>query len=422
VAFGEFSSFDVQPNTARMLIMAMFPGQTIGTAFYGGIILFASGCLAGFDAAAAEIIVGYTNAISAASQPQLAMNQSGELKWFFAHASVGDNMMSGIESLHAANPTYYQFTRSSVTDTPPATMQSGVIYDCLRGNPGWQAKVDWFSNYVNNGWCYPKVDVVMNKFCFVDPNAGLNYYLNSMTTLEAAHLHTFFVYATMPLTTNEDADNYARNIFNDSLRDWVRANHRILYDIADIEAHDTNGAEQTFIYSNSVCQKLFAGYTDDGGHLTTSIAQQTAALGFYALSEALLTADRDGDGMADWWEMANGLNPLDLSDADADHDGDGMDNLKEFLGGTDPNDPGSVLKIRAAACSGGAFQLEFIACSNIAYAVQFSPIPVSNSWQILASIPADASQRTILVIDHINGNSSPCFYRLAASRVSFGPP
>jgi subtilisin family serine protease len=46
--------------------------------------------------------------------------------------------------------------------------------------------------------------------------------------------------------------------------------------------------------------------------------------------------DDDNDQMPDAWEIANGLNPFDPSDAAADPDGDGATNLAEYLGGTDP--------------------------------------------------------------------------------------
>src|SRR5206468_11207725 len=60
--------------------------------------------------------------------------------------------------------------------------------------------------------------------------------------------------------------------------------------------------------------------------------------------QSLATADSDGDGLPDLWEIANGTNP-NVPDADADPDGDGQTNLQEYLAGTNPNDPFSFLRI-----------------------------------------------------------------------------
>ena len=46
--------------------------------------------------------------------------------------------------------------------------------------------------------------------------------------------------------------------------------------------------------------------------------------------------DSDEDGMPDDWERAYGLDPYEPTDADEDPDGDGVTNLDEFLAGTDP--------------------------------------------------------------------------------------
>ena len=45
--------------------------------------------------------------------------------------------------------------------------------------------------------------------------------------------------------------------------------------------------------------------------------------------------DSDGDGMPDEWEIANGLNPNDPSDANLDCNGDGYTNIEKYINGID---------------------------------------------------------------------------------------
>jgi len=55
--------------------------------------------------------------------------------------------------------------------------------------------------------------------------------------------------------------------------------------------------------------------------------------------------DADKDFVSDAWEIDNGLNPSDKTDATADADGDGKSNLEEYVSGTDPHDPSSCLRV-----------------------------------------------------------------------------
>jgi len=51
------------------------------------------------------------------------------------------------------------------------------------------------------------------------------------------------------------------------------------------------------------------------------------------------STDSDGDGIPDWWEEENGLDPNDPTDARDDNDNDGSYNIEEYENDTDPNNP-----------------------------------------------------------------------------------
>jgi hypothetical protein len=242
---------------------------------------------------AAGITIDHTN-FDPSGLPQTTMDLIGDLTVYFAHASVGGNMTGGMDILHGQNATRYQLLTPSDDATPPATPVAGNLYEYNRGNPGWQAKVDDFETYMSNGWGDGRVDIVMNKFCYIDQAANLAYYTNSMSALETTYPNAVFVYMTIPLMETCGADGLLRQQFNAGLRTWCAANDKVLFDIADIEAWSPTGVEQTVLYSGTVCQVMYDNYSHDGGHLYNVAysgepysGAERVAMGLYSLYGAI---------------------------------------------------------------------------------------------------------------------------------------
>ena len=72
-------------------------------------------------------------------------------------------------------------------------------------------------------------------------------------------------------------------------------------------------------------------YSDQDGDLLTAYEE-------YQILSDPNNVDTDGDGMTDGYEFVSGLNVLDSADALLDLDGDGVSNLDEFIAGTMPDD------------------------------------------------------------------------------------
>jgi hypothetical protein len=79
-----------------------------------------------------------------------------------------------------------------------------------------------------------------------------------------------------------------------------------------------------------------AAYGGAWGAGTGIIDSQTDVGGWPALHSAPAPKDDDHDGMADEWELANGLDPSNPKDRNSDFNGDGHTNLEKYLNSLAP--------------------------------------------------------------------------------------
>jgi len=222
--------------------------------------LLALAVIAGATGAAAQGIVVDHTATTLASIPDAALVPAANLRLLLRHASVGENINSGLDALQSLNAKY---------DRSRWILQN-------RGNPGWQAKVD---DLVAQAAAYASsYDVLTMKFCFIDTDASFTYYRDKMLQLEAGYPGKRFVWWTMPIETSSNA---ARQGFNDQVRAYARANGKVLFDIADVEACNAAGQRRTDVNGREI---LWPEWTSDGGHLSDAGAQRVASAWWWLMA------------------------------------------------------------------------------------------------------------------------------------------
>jgi hypothetical protein len=196
--------------------------------------------------------------------PQTYLNSARSLDILFNHQSVGYNIIEGLQSLADLNPTRYSYVNENWPSADWYDTSDGLGDFTAGDNGDPQSKVNGFDALLRTDGYGAHVDVAYMKFCFVDNTTSAsqiwNWYRTAMLNLETTFPSVQFVWWTMPIMTDGDA---IRDQFNTLVRTFCSANNKILFDIADIECHNPSGA----LVTNNGYQAMYAGYTDDGGHL-----------------------------------------------------------------------------------------------------------------------------------------------------------
>jgi hypothetical protein len=131
-----------------------------------------------------------------------------------------------------------------------------------------------------------------------------------------------------------------------------------------------------------------------------------------------VTLDRDGDGMADVWELMHGLSPSDPLDGGLDLDGDGATNLAEHEAGTDPGDAASVFKFRGIESTESGMAVSFLALSNRTYSVLHRASLTTGVWLKLGDVKAGPTNRIETLTDAGAGaGAARRYYQLTTPRL-----
>lgn len=230
--------------------------------------------------------------VDASGISQTDLDTARALDIFFNHQSVGANILAGIDDLAADNPTRYAVTRQSGREANWYHTNNGIGDYTLGSNGDPQSKVDGFVNDIDTLDYASHVRVALMKFCYSDISPSTAYtgqqvwdmYRPAMEALISSFPSVYFVWTTAPLRTS---GNQERHAFNVLVRDYINTNGGWLFDIADIEAYDTNGDPHT----DGGYPALVDAYTTDGGHLNDAgnVGRDRAANAWWWLMSGLVS-------------------------------------------------------------------------------------------------------------------------------------
>jgi hypothetical protein len=217
-------------------------------------------------------------------------------KIFFAHMSVGNNILDGAQAVLQRHPgVSLVVTRAS----NPADMNLPALYHSeeLGHNAEPFLKIEAFRSLLNR--IQPAApDMVLMKFCYVDvqsetdTDALFKAYDQTISELKTQMPNTLFLHGTIPLESPQlsmkrkckeiiksflgrptrSDNNYKRMLFNQKLKSAWPAEQ--VFDIAQIESATPEGFLSYKVQSGQKIPFLYGNYTTDGGHLNDVGAQR----------------------------------------------------------------------------------------------------------------------------------------------------
>jgi hypothetical protein len=227
--------------------------------------------------------------------PAAKWEELAKKKLYFAHQSVGYNIMGGLEIILAEHP---EIKLNIVESSKDSSFEQPVfVHSKIGKNTKPLTKINGFTDVLAQG-VGEKTDTAFLKLCYVDVKAETNTqslftaYTKAVADLQARFPNLTIIHFTVPLCVLEKtwktrvklmlgkepwelADNAGRNEYNALLRREYGA-AGTLFDIAEYEATRPDGSMQTFEFKGKEYQSMDPAYSSDGCHLNEAGSKMIA--------------------------------------------------------------------------------------------------------------------------------------------------
>ena len=216
-------------------------------------LLFTPLTVKGAEDSNSAIIADHNNATLAdlnAIPAEWISSAKSNLHIYYNHTSHGSQITSGMTGLAGFKGNAYAWNANGSN----GALQLADTYNTDLGNKDWP---EITRSYLKK---HPEINIVMWSWCGQVSGASEDYiktYLNAMDKLEKDYPKIRFVY----MTGHTDGSGVKGNLHirNEQIRQYCRANNKILFDFADIESYDPDGKYYMDKAVNDECK-----YDSDG--------------------------------------------------------------------------------------------------------------------------------------------------------------
>ena len=240
------------------------------------------------------IFIVYAGAAMAETGNEKSIGEIPELEWsqllskkiFFAHQSVGDNIIQGIIDLQKD----YPWLKFNIIETQNQKDFSDPFFSHakvgINENPG--SKVEEFKEMLESD-LMGHADVAALKLCYIDFNKNtdvlkvFNKYKQAVDSIREKNPEVLIIHFTAPLTTIQTGikawvkkiigkpldgvkSNIARNQYNELILKEFSGKD-VIFDVAKFESTLPDGGRVEFHDAGKTYYSLANIYTYDGGHL-----------------------------------------------------------------------------------------------------------------------------------------------------------